>query len=390
MIGITKILTGKATVSKAVRSEGSRPAHMLQFSNARRPVVVWNMTSRCNLECRHCYIESGPESESRNLSTAEARALVDDLAALGAPVLLFSGGEPLLREDVFELAEYASARGLRPSLSTNGTLITADVARRIAAAGFAYVGVSLDGAQATHDFFRNRAGAFEAALEGLANCAATGLRTGVRFTLNRHNAGDLESVLDTVERERIGRFCMYHLVYAGRGSAMAAEDVTPAGTRVAVETLIARALDWSRRGVETEILTTDNHADGALLLRHIEERQSERADEARRLLEMAGGCSAGRKFACVGPEGDVYPCQFWRHESLGNVRERAFSDTWNAGVGVAGLLADMPSHVTGRRCGACRYRAICGGCRIRALAATGDAWGDDPQCYLTDEEIGIA
>jgi radical SAM protein with 4Fe4S-binding SPASM domain len=387
VIGITKLLTGKASVSAAVRG-GSRQAHLLQFSSAARPVVVWNMTARCNLECRHCYIESSPGTAGAELSASQARALIDDLSALGAPVMLFSGGEPLLREDVYDLAAYASRKGLRPGLSTNGTLITREVAARLEGAGFAYVGVSIDGAEPTHDRFRNRRGAFREALDGLANAAAAGLRTGVRFTLNRRNAADLAAVLDVVERERVGRFCMYHLVYAGR--AAADDDVSPSQTRAAVEALIDRAVDWSRRGVDCEVLTTDNHADGVLVLRRVEETEPARAAEVRRLLEMAGGCSAGKKFACVGADGSVYPCQFWRHESAGSVRERSFGDVWNSRGGPLAALEDMQSHLSGRRCGACRYKAICGGCRIRALAATGDVWGDDPGCYLTDDEIGAA
>jgi Fe-coproporphyrin III synthase len=280
---------------------------------------------------------------------------------------------------------------LRPSLSTNGTLVTRDVAARLKESGIAYVGVSIDGAAETHDAFRNRRGAFAEALAGIANAAAAGLRTGVRFTLNRRNAADLSAVLNVVENEGIGRFCMYHLVYAGRGASMRGDDVSKGQSRAAVELLIEKALDWSSHGIDTEILTTDNHADGALVLRYIERALPDRALEARVLLEMAGGCSAGRKFACVGSDGSVYPCQFWRHESLGNVRESRLSTLWRRGASsLIDALKDMPALLSGRRCAVCQYRAICGGCRIRALAATGDAWGDDPQCYLSDAEIGIA
>jgi len=390
MIGITKLLTGEALLSAAVRADGRRAPHLLQFSAADKPVVVWNMTDRCNLECSHCYLSSSPDADARALATGEARSLIDDLAQMGAPVLLFSGGEPLLREDLFELASYASAKGLRPSLSTNGTLITREAAVRLKDAGIAYVGVSIDGTERTHDAFRCRRGAFADALAGIAAAAAAGLRTGVRFTLNKHNAADLGAVLDMVAGEGIGRFCMYHLVYAGRGASMRGDDVALSESRAAVELLIEKALAWASRGIDAEILTTDNHADGALVLRYIERSIPGRAADARALLEMAGGCSAGRKFACIGSDGSAYPCQFWRHEPLGNVRESRLSALWQRGASaLIDTLKDMGAHLSGRRCRLCRYKAICGGCRIRALAATGDAWSDDPQCYLSDAEIGI-
>jgi radical SAM protein with 4Fe4S-binding SPASM domain len=183
---------------------------------------------------------------------------------------------------------------------------------------------------------------------------------------------------------------MYHLVYAGRGAAMRDEDVTPEESRAAVGTLVEKAMDWAGRGVRVEILTADNHADGVLLLRYVEATAPELAAQTRADLERAGGCSAGRKFAAVDFAGDARPCQFWRHESFANVRNTRFSQAWDSGAGeLLRALRDMPSRLRGRRCGGCRYKRLCGGCRVRALAATGDIWGDDPKCYLTDSEIGI-
>lgn len=385
MIGITKLLTGTATVSAAMRADND--AHMLQFSAENRPVVVWNSTGRCNLECKHCYAAEYVGADE--LSTDEARAFLDDLAQMGVPVALFSGGEPLMREDVFELVAHAREKGLRPVLSTNGTLITPEVAARLADAGVVYVGVSLDGRQATHDRFRGRRGAFTEALAGLRAAAAVGIRTGVRFTLVGENFRDLPGVLDLVERNGVKRFCMYHLVYAGRGRSMAPADVTLQQSREAVTLLIDTAVDWAARGVDTEILTADNHADGALLLRHIERTDPGRAEEVRELLAMSGGCSAGRKIASVGPSGDVYACQFWSAEPLGNLRCRPFSGVWGDS-GIA-LLSELRSGSgeSDSRCSLCTYRDLCRGCRIRALASGGDIWGGDPQCYLTDEEIGL-
>jgi radical SAM protein with 4Fe4S-binding SPASM domain len=385
MIGLTKLLCGKATVSEALQAQGWRRPHLLQFSSSAGPMVVWNVTARCNLRCVHCYAE-GPV-EGNELSPAEGRGLIDDLAALGVPVLLFSGGEPLLREDIFDLIAHARRRGLRPSLSSNGTLIDAETARRLAEVGAAYVGVSLDGREETHDRFRAERGAFARALAGLRAARDAGLRTGIRFTLTRDNMSDLPELLALAERERIPRFCLYHLVYAGRGRTLSVRDLLAGERRRVIGDLIEVTLDWCRRGVEIEVLTTDNHADGVLVLRYLEEHRSERVGEVRELLRLAGGCSAGRKFAQVDPWGNVHPCQFWPEVTMGNVREQPFSEIWRASHNeTVARLRRMPATLVGERCGRCVYREYCGGCRVRALSR-GDEWGDDPSCPLSEEEV---
>lgn len=390
MIGFTKLLCGRATVSQAMRQahgEEAREPSMLQFTTADRPLVVWNMTQRCNLRCAHCYNESGEACEGE-LTTEEAQALIDDLAQMKAPVLLFSGGEPLARADVFDLGAYAAARGIHPVLSTNGTLITEAVAGRLKEVGFKYVGVSIDGAQHTHDEFRRREGAFEAAWQGIRNARAAGLRTGVRFTVSRVNVDDLPVVLAKAVEERVERFCMYHLVYAGRGAGLAKMDLTPQKRREVIQWLVQQTKELCAQGHELEILTTDNHADGVYLYQAIKGEDPVRAAEVLELLSMHGGCSAGRKFANVDARGNVHACQFWGHVSLGNVRERPFSQIWQQpDMELPCQLKQMQSHLKGR-CGECSYKAYCGGCRVRAEAITGDVWAADPTCYLTDEEIG--
>jgi len=388
MIGFTKLLCGKATISHALRQaqgQGREPG-LLQFTTADRPLVVWNMTLRCNLRCAHCYNRSGCAAEDE-LSTKEAEALIANLAAMQVPVLLFSGGEPILREDLYHLGALAAERGLRPVLSTNGTLITASVAARLQAAGFQYIGVSIDGLPVTHDRLRGQPGAAEAAWEGLRQAQAAGLKTGVRFTITRDNIADLPGVLDRAVQSGAQRFCLYHLVYAGRGSALASRDLDARERREVIAWLVDRTLELDHRGEPIEILTTDNHADGVFLYRHILQHDPARAPEVLALLGMHGGCSAGRKFANVDAHGNVHACQFWGHCSLGNVRERPFSSIWQQPDHPLLCSLKKPEEHLAGRCGACGYRTYCGGCRIRAEAGAGDLWGPDPACYLTDEEI---
>ena len=221
---ITQCMHGRGTVSGVVRHQNRPltevPGKYLAFVREYRPVVFWNLTDRCNLACAHCYGRSGPDSGTENeLSTDEALALIDDFAAMGVPLILLSGGEPLLREDLPELARAAGERGIRTALSTNGTLITPGAARMIRDAGIGYVGISLDGASPeTHDAFRGTRGAFERAMEGFARCREAGIRTGLRVTLTKENYGELAALIDLAAAEGASRFCLYWLVPSGRGN----------------------------------------------------------------------------------------------------------------------------------------------------------------------------
>ncbi len=388
MIGCTKLLCGTATVSEVIKynKDGNLPPQLLQFSDKNRPLVVWNTTNRCNLRCKHCYIDAEDHDYKHELSTEEAKEFIRDLAQMGAPVLLFSGGEPLMRKDIFELGKFATELGLRAVISSNGTLIDDETAKKINAAGFQYVGISIDGAPATHDEFRNKQGAFAAAMRGVKACQNNGVKTGLRFTVNKYNQQDLPEIFEIIKREGIPRFCMYHLVYAGRAEQMIDMDTTTEETRKILELVSQKTIELHNAGVEVEILTTDNHADGIFLLNQIRNSQPERSDEIVKLLEMHGGCSAGTKFANVDPLGNVHPCQFWQDYSVGNIREKPFSEIWTSDDELMVKLREKEKHVKGK-CGACNYKSLCAGCRIRARAVYGDLWAEDPACYLTVEEL---
>lgn len=391
MIGCTKLLCGRATVSEVIKyscaSSTEIPPHLLQFSTKNRPVVVWNMTIKCNLKCVHCYINAKSEASKEELTTEQAKDFIEDLGNMKVPVLLFSGGEPLLRDDFFELAEFARDVGLRTVISTNGTLISEDVARKLKDAGIKYVGVSLDGMPETHNKFRGVLQAFERAVEGIRNSLKVGLKAGVRFTVTRDNYKDLPKLLEYAAKEGIPRFCIYHLVYAGRGKNIVKRDLTKEERRKMMEFIINKTIELHKKGYEIEILTTDNHADGVFLYNYIVEKEPERAEEVITLLKMHGGCSAGVKVANVDYRGDVHPCQFWSHVTLGNVKERRFSEIWNdTNNEFLNMLRNKAKYLKGK-CGRCNFKDVCGGCRIRAETVYGDVWQEDPACYLTEEEI---
>ncbi|MFH1146471.1 MAG: 12,18-didecarboxysiroheme deacetylase [Pseudomonadota bacterium] len=393
MIGISKLYCGTVEPSDALRygrDSGKLPSHLLQFSADKKPVVVWNATRRCNLKCVHCYAQADSIGASDELTTEEGERLIDDLSQFGSPVLLFSGGEPLTRPDLPRLAAYAVSKGMRAVLSTNGTLITKEMARKLKEIGLSYVGISLDGMEPVNDRFRGVKGAFAAAMTGIRNCREEGMKVGLRFTVNKLNAAEIPSIFDLLEEEEIPRVCFYHLVYAGRGSKLVEEDLSHAETRRVVDLIIDRTADLHGRGKPKEVLTVDNHADGPYVYLRLVKENSPRAPEVLELLKMNEGNNSGRGIGCVSWDGSVHPDQFWRHYSFGNVRNRRFSDIWtDLSNPLMAALKNKKNHVKDR-CARCKWLDICAGnFRVRAEAVTGDVWAPDPACYLSDEEIGI-
>ncbi len=391
MIGISKLYCGVVEPSDVLRygrKSNKLSPHLLQFSSDKKPVVVWNVTRRCNLHCMHCYSSSRNIEYSDELSTKEGYALIDDLAQFGAPVILFSGGEPLMRKDLLDLASYATKSGVRAVISTNGTLINRDVARDLKKVGLSYVGVSLDGLRPTNDKFRGVQGSFDRALEGIRNCQKEGIKVGLRFTMNKHNVEDIPEIFKLLEQENIPRVCFYHLVYAGRGSALIKEDLSHQKTRQTVDKIIDLTYDMHSRGYPKEVLTVANHSDGIYLYQRMVREGHERASDVLELLQMNQGNSSGNGIGCISWNGEVHADQFWRHYSFGNVRKRKFSEIWtDLSNPLMKKLKDKIPHLSGR-CVNCRWKDICGGnLRLRAEAVTGDLWETDPACYLTDEEI---
>lgn len=394
MIGISKLYCGTVEASDPLRY-GRRsqdlPSHLLQFSADKKPVVVWNVGRRCNLRCIHCYSQSRDLDYPDELSHEDGLRLLDDLAGFGAPVVLFSGGEPLLRPDIFELIRHATSRKMRAVVSTNGTLITPGIAARLKDAGLSYVGISLDGLEATNDRFRGLKGAFRMALEGVRNCLGTGVKVGLRFTMTSGNYGDVGGILDLIEQEGIPRVCFYHLVYTGRASKLVHETrMSHEQTRSTVDLIMDRTRAFHRQGRKVEVLTVDNHTDGPYLYLRLLKEDPARAAGVLSLLKMNGGNSTGSGIGCVSWDGSVHPDQFWRHYSFGNVRQRPFSAIWtDTSEPLLERLRNRKQYLKGR-CAACKWLEICNGnFRVRAEAVTGDLWAPEPDCYLTDKEIGL-
>ena len=391
MIGISKLYMGQAEAADPLRygrRSAHLPSHLLQFSEDKKPIVVWNITQRCNLKCKHCYA-AGVADISQELTHEEALRAIDGFAAFGCPVLLFSGGEPFIREDILELATYARQKGLRVVFSTNGTCITEEIAKKIAAIGVSYVGISIDGVRETHDAFRGVPGAYERSLAAIRHCREAGVKVGLRVTLTRANVKEIPSIFQLMREENIPRICLYHLVYTGRGADLKSEDLSHEESRAAVDCIINETKTSFEAGHPLEVLTVDNHCDAPYLWMRMVKEGAPNADEVLKLLQMNGGNSSGNGLSCVSWDGTVYPDQFWRDKPLGNVKEKPFGEIWGNPPEGSFLhqLRHKPEHVTGR-CKTCRFLNLCGGnFRARAEAATGDVWGEDPACYLTDEEI---
>jgi heme d1 biosynthesis radical SAM protein NirJ len=354
------------------------------------PVVIWNLIRRCNLTCKHCYSISADTDFPNELSTEQVFEVMDDLKRFGVPVLILSGGEPLLRPDIFAIAHRAKAMGFYTALSTNGTLIDDSNIEKIAEVGFDYLGISIDGIRETHDKFRRKEGAFDASMAALRRCHDLGIKGGLRFTMTQDNAAELPRLLQLMDDEGIDKFYFSHLNYAGRGNKIRKDDTHFKTTGWAMDLLFERAMADIRAGRDTEFVTGNNDADGVYLLHWVEKRYPERAEHIHAKLVQWGGNSSGVNISNIDNQGRVHPDTMWWHYDLGNVKERPFSEIWqDTSDPIMAGLKQRPRPVKGR-CGRCAYLDICNGnTRVRALQLTEDPWAEDPACYLGDEEIGL-
>lgn len=370
---------------------GHSPApRVAKPGSTRAPVVIWNLLRRCNLTCKHCYATSA-DSEFRNeLDTTEALGVIDQLHEAGVRVLILSGGEPLLRDDIFQLADYARDKGFYVALSTNGTLIDEQNIERIVAADFDYVGISIDGLEAVHDEWRQLKGSFAASMHAIDLCRARGIRVGLRTTLTQHNYPQLPALLELMRAHDVQKFYLSHLNYSGRGKRSRGADAHAQMTRDAMWQIFERAWQDVEAGRDTDFVSGNNDADAILLLQWAAERLTAAQLAALEdMLRAWGGNASGAGIANIDNIGDVHPDTYWWQHTVGNVRRQRFRDIWLDNP--QPLLQQLRQHprAVGGRCGECRWLAICNGnTRTRAWAA-GDLWAEDPGCYLSDAEIGL-
>lgn len=370
--------------------EITAPTALMPVRKPPGPVVIWNLIRRCNLACKHCYSISADHDFPGELSTGEIFSVMQDLKSFGVPVLILSGGEPLLHPDIFNISETAKDMGFYVGLSTNGTRINERNINAIAKINYDYVGISIDGMRETHDHFRRKAGAFDASLHAMRLCREQGIKVGMRFTITMNNAHELPQVLDLMKSESIDKFYLSHLNYAGRGNRNRKDDATHRITRAALDLIFGKCRDDICNGTPHEYVTGNNDADAVYFLHWVRRNFPEKAGHIQAKLEQWGGNSSGVNVANIDNLGNVHPDTFWWHYSLGNVRERPFSAIWEDTTDpIMAGLKQKPRTISGR-CGACRYFNICGGnTRVRALQLTGDPWAEDPTCYLGDSEIGL-
>ena len=381
MINISRLYCGLPGESDYLRYE-----HRCSFG----PVIAYNCTRRCNLSCLHCYSFSSFNKSNDELNTDDAKRLLSQLVEANCPVVLFSGGEPLLREDLFELLAEARQLGLRTVISTNGTLIDAVTANKLAKVGVHYVGVSIDGEEQFHDKFRQEKGSFRTALAGVRNCQKAGLKTGFRFTITKANAKQIPAVFDIAASANVRRICFYHLIRSGRAKKLDEQVPGPLQSRQVLDVIVEKTGDLVQKGLVDEVLTVGNHADGPYLLVKMAKEKNQHFDKARHLLLAAGGNKTGEKIGCVTWDGSVHPDQFWLNYSLGNTKNKTFKQIWaNSAEPVLSRLRKK-NEFADTKCLQCKWFDSCkGNFRFLNSNADDENWLNEPACYLTDEEIGI-
>jgi len=379
MINVSKLYCGLSGQSDELRY-GRRP----DFG----PVIVYNCTARCNLKCIHCYSASTSAKAPNELSTQQAKALLKQLKDINAAVALFSGGEPLMREDLFELLEETNKLNLRSVLSTNGTLIDSDTAKKLKELDVAYVGISLDGLEPFHDKFRQTKGSFKAAIRGIRNCDKADLRTGLRFTITKENLDQVPAVFDIAADNGIRRVCFYHLIKSGKAKGLDTQTPTSKESRDCIEIVLEKTSEFVSKNILEEVLTVGNHCDGPFILTKLQQRGGTECDTARELLLRAGGNKIGEKIGCISWDGNVYADQFWRNYSLGNINERPFKDVWFDSDNQVIRKIRSKNEVADTRCKTCKFFKLCkGNYRFLGDDPTDENWLNEPACYLTDNEI---
>ncbi len=346
-------------------------------------IAIWNFTNRCNLSCMHCYSKSGLD-EVDTLTTQQIQKTILQMKTNGIKFIIFSGGEPLTRKDIFEIADFCKTNGIITYLSSNGLYFTSKNIERIVNT-FNYVGVSIDGDEVTHDYFRGLKGAFKESLKAILLANEAGAKVGIRFTMTQETIGSLGYIFDLVENHNIPKVYISHLVYSGRGLDNLKMDLSKAQRRDAVNFILNKAFQYYKEGRNIEIVTGNMEQDAVLFLERFTQHYPDLKEQMRQRLINWGGNSAGRKLLNINSEGDVRPDPFFPIV-IGNILEQDFGSIWQQGA-LLDQLRIHPRNTLSGICADCEQIDICnGGSRARAYAVTGDLWSEDPSCYLTQEE----
>jgi len=343
-------------------------------------LVVWDITKACNLKCKHCYSSSGRRS-SDELDTEDVKRIIDEMDRLGVVAIAFSGGEPLMRPDFYDIAAYASRKNIYTALATNGTLIDKKVAWKIKNAGIRYVEISIDGANPeTHDEFRGVEGSWQKAVSGLKNCKDMGLMTAIASTATSSNIDEMGNIIDLAEEIGVDRFIEFNFIPTGRGRFSLEADLSPKQREDLLMYLYNRSqtseveiFSTAPQYARIAIQTINNHGDGNLSFTfyggHVEGDLFE-------IAEFISGCGAGRLYCAFTSSGKVKPCVFMPIV-VGNLRRESLRDIWNDSQELRDLRDR--SKIKGR-CARCDYLNVCGGCRSRAYGYYGDMEEVDPGC----------
>jgi len=349
-------------------------------------IAIWNFTNRCNLSCMHCYSKADLDAVD-TLTTEKIIETLPKLKANGVKFLIFSGGEPLTRKDLYEIADKCKEIGIITYLSTNGLYVGKKNAKKIIDT-FNYVGISIDGSEKTHDYFRGLDGSFRESMKAVKLLNSfEGAKVGIRFTITKETYDDLEFIFDLAEKENIPKVYISHLVYSGRGLDNLEMDLSKEQRRTAVEFILNKAFEYRESGKDIEIVTGNMEQDAILFLELFGKKYPDLKQEMKDRLISWGGNSAGRKLLNIDSEGNVKPDPFFP-ETIGNIFDSDFSDIWtNNPSELLKTLRVHPRGISGK-CSDCDFINICnGGSRSRAYAIYGDMWAEDPSCYLTQEEI---
>lgn len=347
-------------------------------------IVIWNFTNRCNLSCLHCYSKSDLDATD-TLDIELIKSTIDEFVESKIKFIIFSGGEPLVRKDIFEIAQYAKNKGIITYLSTNGLYINPSNAQKIVDT-FNYIGISIDGDEQTHDHFRGLKGSYKKSIDAMKLIQSKGGKVGIRFTITKTTLDSLEHIFELSEKEKFSKIYISHLVYSGRGLENLKMDLSKEERIKSVKYIFNKVFEYQNNNKNIEVVTGNMECDAILFLQMVKKRYPHLLSKLISKLSAWGGNSAGRKLVNIDSFGNVKPDPFFPFE-LGNIQKEKFSAIWNDKT--SSLLNRLRTQrkIAGK-CSNCKYMFICnGGSRSRAYALSGDLWDEDPSCYLNEKEI---